>query len=249
MVVSSQRHIHTFQPRRGEEGEITRLTLQPIGKGEIRLVKRSLVQLYQAVDQKGVVVGKAPRVAGPFAVHSAQLASLLVERMLADEVDGPDGVRTIPRCPLGIAALESCAGARQRPNRQAVPARDDLVVEIRARPLLLAVLPQLRPAGRDALHHLGLGQAKVLGQLRRRAHDGQHVLLRELVVRVVRLGHVAVRLDVPVARANVGVGLAQNVVKLFLRPDVEGAFALLAIATAVVRVGVFGGMEAAGGSG
>ncbi len=128
-------------------------------------------------------------------------------------------------------------------NHQAVPRRQNLVVEVRSRARVacrhqqVARLPQ-RP------RHLGFVFAKMPRRLLHRVRGEQNILSSELVVRVV--GYVAVPFHSVAVRELGGALFPQQLLELLPRPYIERPFRFFVRIACVGRaVGILGGIERA----
>lgn len=118
--------------------------MQGVGELEIPVVEGGFVELDQAADEEGVVVGEGGGVAGAVPVDAPHPAGVRVVQVVSDEGDGAGG-RVDARLRLLVAGdvLEGGAGSCQGADGQAVPAYHYFVVEARSWPFLLSVFQQL----------------------------------------------------------------------------------------------------------
>ncbi len=169
------------------EMEVERV-LQPPRPAEPAEIEIGRVELQQAVDEKRVVGGEAGNGGGALPVAPPQLAALGVVKMIAQEHG-----RALGRAEGGGVA-EDLRRPRQGADHQAVPGRENLVVEMRAgrspRFARSMARSSRRPAG-----HVVRGPLETLRRRGRIEALDEHVHPVELAVGIGGDRHVSVRLE------------------------------------------------------
>nr|POF17730.1 hypothetical protein CFP56_13142 [Quercus suber] len=146
-----------------EEGELG--LLQGVGEGEMRLVEGGFVQVEEAGDQEGVVVGKARGFAGTFTIDAAENACRLVIQMGSDAGDCALRRGKVVSGQIRESRGEGSASSRETANGQTVPGGHDLVIKRRSRSVRLSERAQLSSSTADDAPDIVLTHFELGGQL------------------------------------------------------------------------------------
>lgn len=187
--------------------------LQLISPAEILGVKGGFVECEETLDEECVIVCEAGGIAALGTVYTPQLAGLRVVEVLADEFRGADGVGEEFLTHFGTDLLQCVGGTGKVYDSEAVPSGDDLVVEIRARAIGIAVGSEFGTGGGEDGVDLVDGEREVFRELLGGGGNGKHVLVDEFVVSVVFGIDVAGAVDVVVFGDYGGVGFAEDCIE------------------------------------
>ena len=222
------------------EKQAVHLRLQGCGPLQPAAVKARLIKVEQRMNQAGVVDGEGLRAGAAVTPAPVQaLPGLLTEpvvnelRRLRAELDE-------------LPAANGGPGTRQAADHEAVPGGDDLVVQMRARPLPARLKQGLDAAFDHGLHLLGR-LLEELGGLPGRKRAEQRVCALQLALRVAFRTGVAVAARAIGITKNASIVPAQQRVDLGGGPDVERALPLVVVTLGGEAVSVLGREKAAVG--
>ena len=183
-----------------------------------------LEQLENPEDEVRVVLGVRLDAGLALAKAAQEGPRSLVPHARADECR-----RTLRRDDIGGAVLAASlldpAGPGKRRNHQTVPGCQDLVVEVRTRPLEPRGKHR-QPCARHDVFHLRLADAEPIGHILERVRHVQNVLADELLLRidggVALISHTEPLLDDAAVRT-------EELVQLSGGPQIERAFRLVSV--------------------
>ena len=153
----------------------------------------------QALDQVRIVVRKPPRLPRPLSVYPLQRVGLVVIEMFSDKLGSLYRIFPVFTGTCGRRRLKYRGKSRKRSNCQPVPTGYNLVVEVRPRPLLVAVFEELFAPRLDDGEYLIVVDAVCLAELLDGSDDREYILVDKLVVCVILRVDVSVAVYVPVS--------------------------------------------------